>query len=112
MSALTRAGYAIATWFGCGYAPKAPGTAGTIGALPLYLLLRGLHPVPQWTIVVAIAAIGTWAAQRVADDRRESDPQIVVIDEVAGVLIALCLAGKGLMWELAAIVLFRVLDIT
>ena len=113
MSVTTRAAYWVGTWFGCGYAPKAPGTVGTLGAIPLYSLIRGMHPVSQWSVVLAICLLGVWAAEQVAAHRGEQDPQIVVIDEVGGVLIALCLVtGHGLLSELFAVIAFRVLDIT
>ena len=41
----TRAGFVLATWFGCGLVPHAPGTVGTLGALPLYYLVAGGGPV-------------------------------------------------------------------
>src|SRR5690606_34333133 len=84
----------LATWFGCGLAPKAPGTVGSLGALPLHVGLRLLPPVPHVAAVVAVTAIGTWAAHRVAVLREEEDPQRVVIDEVAGVLIAMGLVRR------------------
>jgi len=102
----------LATWFGCGKSPVAPGTVGTLGALPLHFALRALGPVPYAAAVVAITAAGTWAAQREAERLGEDDPQSVVVDEVAGVLLALLLArGAGIKGELLAVVLFRVFDI-
>lgn len=102
----------LATWFGCGRSPVAPGTVGTLGALPLHLALRALGPVPYAAAVAAVAGVGIWAAQREADRLECEDPQSVVIDEVAGVLLALLLA-RGIGWkaEVAAVVLFRVFDI-
>ena len=58
--------WTTATWFGCGFAPKAPGTAGTLGAIPLYLAIsphgRG------WVAFAAFVAtaVGIWAASVVA----------------------------------------------
>lgn len=107
---MRRLGYALATWFGCGYFPRAPGTAGTVGAIPLYLLIRGLGPIGVLVAATLITAIGVWAANVVVDDRGQKDPQIVVIDEVAGVLITL--AASPLSWQGLAIgfVAFRVFD--
>lgn len=107
-----RAARLVATWFGCGKSPVAPGTVGTLGALPLHLALRAFGPVPYAVAVVAITALGTWAAQREAERLGEEDPQSVVVDEVAGVLLALLIArGSGLKAELLAVALFRVFDI-
>jgi phosphatidylglycerophosphatase A len=102
----------VATWFGCGRVPIAPGTVGTLGALPLHVLLKALGPIPYAAAVVGITAVGTWAAQREAERLGEEDPQSVVVDEVAGVLLALLLArGGGIKAEVLAVVLFRVFDI-
>lgn len=102
----------VATWFGCGRSPVAPGTVGTLGALPLHLALRALGPVPYAAAVLAVTAAGTWAAQREAERLGSEDPQSVVVDEVAGVLLALLIArGTGLKGELAAVALFRLFDI-
>jgi phosphatidylglycerophosphatase A len=107
---MKRFGYALATWFGCGYFPRAPGTAGTVGAIPLYLLIRGFGPIAVLAVAAVITAIGVWAANVVVDDRAQKDPQIVVIDEVAGVLITL--AASPLSWQGLAIgfIAFRVFD--
>lgn len=103
----------IATWFGCGLAPKAPGTVGSLGALPLHWALRKLPLGPHILAVVAVTALGTWAAQRVAELHGEEDPQRVVVDEVAGVLTALGLVrGRSLKTQALAWALFRALDIT
>lgn len=106
----TKAAYVLGTWFGCGKVPLAPGTAGTLGAIPLYLLLR---PHGLWTIALAAllaTIVGVWAAHVVVDDTKQGDPQIVVIDEVAGVLITLLVAPFSFAGILAAFVLFRIFD--
>lgn len=83
----------IATWFGCGYSKFAPGTVGTLGTLPFAYFLHQFGIVPYWlgTFVVTIA--GVWASGRVAEELGVEDPQIVVIDETSGVLIAIGLAS-------------------
>ncbi len=102
----------LATWFGCGLSPRAPGTVGSLGAVPLHLALCFTHPALHATGVVLIAAAGVWAAQLYATERGEVDPQRVVIDEVAGSLIAMGLV-RNAHWgvQCAALVAFRVLDI-
>jgi phosphatidylglycerophosphatase A len=102
----------IGTWFGCGLSPRAPGTVGSLGTLPLHLLLcRAPLALHAAAIAVTVVA-GTWAAQRIADDRAESDPQRVVIDEVAGTLIALSMVrDRAWFIQALAFVLFRVFDI-
>lgn len=107
-----RLAWALATWFGCGLVPLAPGTAGTIGALPLYFLLRSHGPAVVFVAATFLTAIGIWAGGVVADDTGKHDPQIVVIDEVAGVLFALVAAGPSLGQVAIGFVLFRLFDQT
>jgi len=103
----------LATWFGCGLSPKAPGTVGSIGAVPLHLALATLGPLPHAAGIIALTAAGTWAANEVARAEGIEDPQKVVIDEVAGTLIAMGMVS-GSSWgiRLLALALFRLLDIT
>lgn len=92
--------------------PRAPGTAGALGAIPLHFVLARLAPVPHALAVAAVTAAGIWASQRYAERVGEKDPQSVVIDEVAGTLIAMGLVRKkSLGVQLSALVLFRALDI-
>jgi phosphatidylglycerophosphatase A len=103
--------HVLAVWFGCGHVPKAPGTAGTIGALPLYLWLRPAFGITGVAIAAAIITlIGIWAAGRVAARTGMKDPQIVVIDEVAGVLVTWLGAPDGWIGTAVGLVLFRILD--
>jgi phosphatidylglycerophosphatase A len=102
----------VATWFGSGYSPIAPGTAGSLGALPLYLLLHRLDVAAYWVLTALLAGLGIWSAEQLARQTGDTDPQSVVIDEVLGVMIALGFArGLGLLAALTAWVLFRALDI-
>ena len=103
----------IATWFGCGLSPKAPGTVGSIGAVPLHLALSMLGPVPHTAAIAALSLAGVWASNEIARAEGIEDPQKVVIDEVCGTLIAMgMVSGAGWGMRLLALVLFRVLDIT
>jgi phosphatidylglycerophosphatase A len=101
-----------ATWFGCGRAPVAPGTVGSLGAIPLHLLLRSVSPLSHAAIVVGVSALGIWSAGAYAAEIGEDDPPSAVIDEVAGTLIALGLVrGRGVAAAALAFALFRVLDV-
>jgi phosphatidylglycerophosphatase A len=102
----------VATWFGCGLSPRAPGTVGSLGALPLHLLLRQAPGALHAAAITFIVGAGTWAAQRYASQRGEKDPQTVVIDEVAGTLLALgCVRHEPLWLQGLAFLLFRLFDI-
>lgn len=101
----------IATGFGAGLAPRAPGTVGTAVALLPWLALREL---PLWEYLLALAlafALGVWAANRVIATIRIEDPGLVVWDEFVGLWITLIAAPPGWQWMLAGFVLFRVFDI-
>jgi phosphatidylglycerophosphatase A len=101
----------IASGFGSGLAPVAAGTAGSLAALLPWLLLREL---PLWAyalVVLAVFALGTWAAQRVIEALVEEDPGVVVIDEWIGLWIALFAAPAGWFWMGLGFALFRLFDI-
>ncbi|HEY0709660.1 MAG TPA: phosphatidylglycerophosphatase A, partial [Polyangia bacterium] len=74
--------------------PKAPGTAGTLGALPLYFLVAPAGATGVLLAAIGVTLVGIWAAGRVAARLATHDPQIVCIDEVAGVLITLAAAPR------------------
>lgn len=100
----------IAVWFGCGLVPKAPGTAGTFGALPLYFAVMPFGPAGVLAAFAVLLPIGVWASGHVARTTAEKDPQIVVVDEVLGVLLALAAAPATPLGIAAAVVAFRVCD--
>lgn len=106
---------AIATWFGCGFFPVGPGTAGSLAAVAIaYWLSAYAHwrPIHVGLLAVAAIPIGVWAASVAARERKIKDPGIVVIDEVLGQWITL--AGASLFdWKslLAGFCLFRLFDI-
>lgn len=107
--------FLIATWFGCGYAPKGPGTAGSLAALVIAIALNYYAGAGRVTLLVLTAILlapGIWSAGVVAKETNKTDPQIVVIDEVIGQWITL--AGAATFnWKswLAAFLLFRLFDI-
>jgi phosphatidylglycerophosphatase A len=105
-----RIAYVLAIWFGCGRVPRAPGTAGTLGAIPLFLLLRPHGPVVVLAAAALLTVVGVWAANHVIATTRQNDPQIVVIDEVAGVLVTLAASTPSWTSVVAGVVLFRIFD--
>jgi phosphatidylglycerophosphatase A len=105
-----RLAYVLATWFGCGLVPLAPGTAGTLGAIPLYLVLRSSGPVAVLFAASILAIVGVWAADHVIARTGQHDPQIVVIDEVVGVLVTLAASAPTWTSLVLGVVLFRIFD--
>jgi len=101
----------LATGFGLGRLPKAPGTWGTLPAFPIQLLLLTLAPLTYTLALVAIfilAVVVAGMAEKILD---RPDPGMVVIDEIIGMLIALiALPATPLAW-LGAFLLFRFFDI-
>jgi phosphatidylglycerophosphatase A len=101
----------VATGAYTGYLPKAPGTWGTLLALPLNLLLLNLSPQGYWLsllMIFLLAVYSAGAAEKILDRK---DPGIIVIDEIIGMLIALIAAPtQPLVW-LMAFLLFRLFDI-
>lgn len=102
----------IAAGFGAGFAPRAPGTVGSIAALlPWWFFMKDL-PLPAYLAVVAAGfALGWWAAHWVIHETKIEDPGLVVWDEYVGVWITLLAAPAGWPWMLAGLVLFRIFDI-
>jgi phosphatidylglycerophosphatase A len=111
----SRAGV-VATFFGIGYLRPGPGTWASAATTLLWAAIAVALPATLRTpfaIVLAllVTLVGIPAATRVSRDSRTKDPQFVVIDEVAGQLVALI--GVPLAWKsfLAGFILFRVFDI-
>jgi phosphatidylglycerophosphatase A len=147
-----RVALAIATAFGLGYLPKAPGTFGSLAGVLLAWILLKLWPhtslwetppgganlaIPYFfvalAVAVSIALLGLGAAHRASDYLGAKDPQIVVVDEVSGQLLAILFTfgsteryvegmtnfRGGFWWHgdpnwkylIAGFILFRVFDI-
>lgn len=121
---LDRLGYAIATGFGAGHAPIAPGTFGAAEGVVLFLIFvsitAGRLALPlSWALVafavvnLLIYAVGVWASDRAIAVTGLKDPRVAVIDEVSGQLIAM--TPLILHWSLPGIavsfLLFRAFDI-
>jgi phosphatidylglycerophosphatase A len=111
--------WTVATFFGAGFGKPGPGTWGSVAAVLIWAAYGKLaHPTPHallavlsFAIVLALA-LGVPAATIVARESGRKDPQIVVIDEVAGVWIALLFSPVDWRHGLIALILFRIFDIT
>jgi len=101
----------LAFGFGSGLAKKAPGTCGTVAAIPIYLLLvlTGLPIYSLLTIIITV--VGIWICGQAADKLGEHDFGGIVWDEVAGYLITMWLVPFSWQTALAGFVLFRLFDI-
>jgi phosphatidylglycerophosphatase A len=106
-----RVAWTLATWFGSGLAPVAPGTVGSLGAVPLYVVVVRGGRAGVGIAAVVTTAVAVWASTRVARRLEKKDPQVVVIDEVAGMLVTMlpfeAFSLRGLLY---GFVLFRLLD--
>lgn len=102
----------VATVGGTGLLPHAPGTWGSLAALPLaWLLLDRLGPLALGVAAILVFLLGWWVSALVLRRTRDDDPGPIVVDEVAGQLTALIPATTEL-WQFAlGFVLFRVADI-
>ena len=104
----------IATWFGSGCSPKAPGTVGSLCSLPL-VLVGVLWGTRIYLILLSVLfLVGWWATQRVLQSQKDLDPGFVVIDETVGQGVTFALVvGGGFSWIylLCGFALFRLFDI-
>ena len=103
-------GLAVATVFGVGYVPLAPGTFGSAAGLVVWWLLPA-SPVAQALAIVAIFCAGPWGGSVAERHFGRTDPGQVVVDEVMGMLITLFLNPVGWTGAVAGFFLFRLFDV-
>ncbi len=101
----------LAYGFGAGLAPKAPGTFGTIVALPIYWSIQDWSLPVYLTLVLVMFIAGIWLCQRASDWLKQDDASGIVWDEIVGYLVAMTFAPTGWQWMLVGFVLFRFFDI-
>jgi phosphatidylglycerophosphatase A len=95
-----------------GYFPIAPGTAGSAAALPLLALLRWLgSPAVEALTILLLAGAGTWACTVAEEHFGRTDPGIVVLDEVIGMLVTLLFVPLGWTGAAVGFILFRGFDV-
>ena len=107
---LDRLAVLIATVFGVGYAPLAPGTVASV----VTVIFLGLFPFSRAGLVVflvLVVVIGTWAAHLAERRIGGKDPGAIVIDEVAGMTLSVVLFPLTPSVLLTGFVLFRVFDV-
>ncbi len=102
----------LGQWFFTGRSPIAPGTVGSLFTIPLFLVARTWSDLAYWGLTGIVSLGGTFISDRCATLLGEKDPSSVVIDEVAGVLIAMgCVMHASAWFWALAWSLFRLLDI-
>ena len=101
----------LAAWGPCGFSPVAPGTVGTLGALPLAWAVARLEPLAASTFLLAFFALAVHAATRAGRHWRVVDAPGIVIDEVLGYLVAVAFLPFTWPVALAGFLLFRLFDI-
>lgn len=103
--------HCLALGLGSGLLPRAPGTAGTVLGIPLYLLLSPLS-TPFYMLAVVLAfVLGVWVCQRTARDVGVHDHPAIVWDEVVGYLVTMAAVPPGWLTVVSGFVLFRFFDV-
>lgn len=109
---LTHPAVLAATWFGAGYLPKAPGTWGSLAALPFAWGLVAWGGAPALAgATVAVFIVGLWSSAIFMAKSGAHDPGAIVIDEVAGQWLVLLVAPLDPIYYAAGFALFRLFDI-
>lgn len=101
----------LATGFGSGLAPFAPGTFGTLTAIPVYLIIAGW---PVWLYVGTVLTLflgGIVICQIATQQLGEEDHPAIVWDEIVGYLITMFMIPKGWVSVLLGFLLFRIFDV-
>ena len=101
----------LASGLGAGFSPFAPGTAGTLVAIPIELLLSPIRsPVYELTLLTFFF-FSSWIAERAQNHWQKKDDQRIVIDEIMGYLLTMLWIPKTLFFISVGFLLFRLLDI-
>ncbi len=102
----------IAFGFGAGLMKKAPGTWGTLVALPLFFALQLISiPAVTWGVIILLFVVGCWASALASKSLGVADHGGIVIDEIVAFMLVLAFTPKTWVWVLTAFALFRFFDI-
>lgn len=101
----------LALGFGSGLAPKAPGTFGTLAAVPLFLLLAPLSSSSYLILILIMSVTGIYICGKAAEDAGVPDHGAIVWDEFVGFLITMFLIPVTWQTVLVGFILFRIFDI-
>jgi phosphatidylglycerophosphatase A len=108
---LTNPIHFLAFGFGSGLAPFAPGTFGTLAAIPLYLLMVSLSLPLYLGVTLAAVLVGFWLCGKSSEMLGVHDHSGIVWDEFAGFFITMIAAPEGWQWIVLGFALFRLFDI-
>ncbi|GHF81030.1 phosphatidylglycerophosphatase A family protein [Thalassotalea marina] len=101
----------LALGFGSGLAPKAPGTFGTLAAIPIFLLMSVLAAPIYAIVVLVMATAGIYICGKAAQDAGVHDHPAIVWDEIVGFVITMFLIPVSWHSVLVGFILFRIFDI-
>ena len=101
----------LAFGLGSGASPKAPGTVGTLAAIPFFLLLQPLALHWYLLVLVVTFVIGIYLCGKTSDDLGVHDHGGIVWDEFVGYWITMFAAPAGWLWIIIGFILFRIFDI-
>lgn len=101
----------LALGFGSGLAPAAPGTVGTLAAVPLYLLFQPLPPAYYLGVLLLTFLLGIWLCDVTARQLGVHDHPGIVWDEFVGYWITMFAAPTGWLWVVLGFALFRIFDV-
>ncbi|HEY8070111.1 MAG TPA: phosphatidylglycerophosphatase A [Burkholderiales bacterium] len=102
----------VALGFGAGLSPFAPGTAGTMLAIPIWWLIGGAYePLPLLGFLALLFAAGVWACELTGRHLGVSDHGAMCWDEIVAFLLVLAMVPEDPWWQVAAFFLFRAFDV-
>ena len=101
----------LATGFYIGNIPFAPGTFGTLIGLPLCFMLGRIALAPAILCALIFIFLAVWIADKAEKILKKDDPGCIVIDEIAGMMVALIGLPFNLATAVTGFILFRALDI-
>lgn len=97
--------------FGAGLSPKAPGTVGTLVAIPIFLLLTTQSNYFYLIFVTIVFFMGCWSSSYTAKSLNVHDHPGIVIDEIVGYLITMLFVPVTWYWVVLGFIFFRIFDI-
>jgi phosphatidylglycerophosphatase A len=101
----------LATGLGVGHSPIAPGTLGTLLAIPIYYFLSEMSSPLYELTLITFFFLSSWISGRAQQYFGKKDDQRIVIDEMMGFLVAMLWVPKTPLFTLVGFILFRFFDI-